>query len=718
MKKNKKLIIVLFIFFNFSFVFAQEDTTQIENLFELSLEELMNIEVVSASKTSQNIEDAPAIISVITEKDIIEQGFKNLGEALQSIAGVFVSTDHVTYNVSMRGINGGRNASSRTLKVMIDGQSIDFRSTSENFIGSELIPISMVERIEIIKGPASTLYGANAFLGVINVITKSAEKHKNSTVFIYEKGINSTGHFEFSTFQSYENINLALGFSTEKIDREGLYLPYSTKALKEKINTDYNNYKTSMYKTTDDISEPIVLYGKIDWKTSLGSFSTYGYYQALNNDGRFYDKNPVLNETKINIANYFLKEIYQNSFLEEKLDLKLSGTFAKGEVLDDDIIDYHPSKLDGFKIKRDMGYKSFDLSGELNYTFLENFHVLLGTDYTNDKHTLLSYSKINKSDNKISEKVETIGETNFSNMGVFVQGMWDISKKGNITAGIRYDDHSIYGNDLNYRFAGTYHFINKFYTKVLYGTSFRAPTPAQLFSPNPSYNFSNGIIGNENLKPEEAETYEILLGVKPTENMDIQLTGFMNKIENVIVVQSNAGMSSPINQNNIYSIGGEMSFNWKWKKLSGNINISYQNSKIEIENEEDEETPLFPDILFNGKLNYNFNNFNFSLQSYFVNDYLASQSNIYNNLLFGKEIEYRIAEYYLFDFTILSKNIYSIGKKEKLGSIANKIKHDKQLLLSLSVKNIFNRKYAYGGFYNYDIPSLGRTVWLGITINI
>ena len=710
-------ILFLFIFINFSVSFSQEDTIQIEDLFELSLEELMQIEVFTASKTSQSIENAPAIISVITEQDIKQQGFKNLGEALQSIAGVFVSTDHVTHNVSVRGINGGRNASSRTLKIMIDGQSIDFRSTSESFIGSELIPLSMVERIEIIKGPASTLYGANAFLGVINVITKKAED-ENSTFFVYENGLNSTGHFEFSTFQSYGDINFSLGFSTEKVDRGGLYLQHSTDILKERVNKEYDAYQPFLQKTKHDISEPIVLYSKLDWETSLGKFSTYSYYQALNNDGRFYDKNPVLNETKINIANYFIKEIYQNSFFDENLNLNISSTYAKGKVLDDDIIDYHPSTSDGFKIKRDMGYESIDLSGEINYTFLDNFNVLLGADYTYDEHDLLSYSKINKIDNQVSKKVETIGETNFNNMGVFFQGMWDISEKGSLTAGLRYDEHSVYGNDFNYRFAGIYHLTEKLYTKALYGTSFRAPTPDQLFSPNPPYNFSNGIIGNENLKPEEAETYEILLGIKPTENMDIQFTGFMNNIENVIVIQSNAGMSSPVNQNSIQSIGGEMAFNWKWEKLSGNINLSYQHSYIEIENKDEQETPLFPNILVNGKVNYNFNHFNLCLKSYFVDDYLASQSNIHNNLVFGRENDYRISEYYLFDLTILSKNIYSIGKKEKLGSIANKMRYDKQLLLSFSIKNIFDKKFSYGGFYNYDIPALGRSVSFGITINI
>ena len=76
----------------------------------------------------------------------------------------------------MRGINGGARATGSVLKLMIDGMPVDYRPTTGNFFGEELIPLAVVERVEVIRGPASALYGANAFLGVVNVITRTGQR--------------------------------------------------------------------------------------------------------------------------------------------------------------------------------------------------------------------------------------------------------------------------------------------------------------------------------------------------------------------------------------------------------------------------------------------------------------------------------------------------------------------------------------------------------------
>jgi iron complex outermembrane receptor protein len=89
--------------------------------------------------------------------------------------GFYDVYDLVRHNFGIRGINGGMGASGNVIKLMIDGQPVDFRPTTGNYFGEELIPLQAVERVEIIRGPASALYGANAFLGVINVITRSGK---------------------------------------------------------------------------------------------------------------------------------------------------------------------------------------------------------------------------------------------------------------------------------------------------------------------------------------------------------------------------------------------------------------------------------------------------------------------------------------------------------------------------------------------------------------
>ncbi len=171
MNKIFYLTLVVFFFF-FGLAYAQ---TEEVDIFDLSFEELANIKIISATQREQTIGEAPAIISIITRQEIKDRGYQTVGEALNSVAGLDPLHDRFQYNLGIRGINGGMRAWSRIVKLMIDGQPVAYRSSSENFLGKELIPVNIVERIEIVRGPGSALYGSNAFLGVINIITLRSE---------------------------------------------------------------------------------------------------------------------------------------------------------------------------------------------------------------------------------------------------------------------------------------------------------------------------------------------------------------------------------------------------------------------------------------------------------------------------------------------------------------------------------------------------------------
>src|SRR5205814_5813951 len=130
---------------------------------------------LQVAKTETRVAEAPIVVEVITRQQIREWGYRTLAEVLQHMVGFYVEDDHILPNVAIRGISGGLFAESGLLKVMIDGHAIAFRSTSGNWLGPELVPLSAVDRIEIVRGPASALHGADAFLGVINIITRRGD---------------------------------------------------------------------------------------------------------------------------------------------------------------------------------------------------------------------------------------------------------------------------------------------------------------------------------------------------------------------------------------------------------------------------------------------------------------------------------------------------------------------------------------------------------------
>jgi iron complex outermembrane recepter protein len=142
------------------------------DLRELSLEELMDVEVVSVTKGEQRRLAAPAAVAVITGEDIRRSGATSLPEALRMAPGLHVArVTSSVWGVSSRGFSS---VNSAKLLVLMDGRSLYTPLFSGVFWDVQDTPLADVERIEVIRGPGGTLWGANAMNGVINVTTKSA----------------------------------------------------------------------------------------------------------------------------------------------------------------------------------------------------------------------------------------------------------------------------------------------------------------------------------------------------------------------------------------------------------------------------------------------------------------------------------------------------------------------------------------------------------------
>src|SRR6185437_2113546 len=139
-------------------------------LADLSLEELANVEIVSVSKRAERLSDAPASVFVITADDIRRSGATSLPEALRLAPNLQVAQESASgYAITSRGFNS---SSANKLLVLIDGRSVYTPLFSGVFWDAQDVMLEDIERIEVISGPAGTLWGANAVNGVINVITR------------------------------------------------------------------------------------------------------------------------------------------------------------------------------------------------------------------------------------------------------------------------------------------------------------------------------------------------------------------------------------------------------------------------------------------------------------------------------------------------------------------------------------------------------------------
>jgi len=143
------------------------------SLADLSLEELSNIKITSVSKRAERLSDAPASVFVITADDIRRAGVTSLPEALRLAPNLQVAQVSASgYAISARGFN---NSAANKLLVLIDGRSVYTPLFSGVFWDAQDVMLEDIERIEVISGPAGTLWGTNAVNGVINITTRPAK---------------------------------------------------------------------------------------------------------------------------------------------------------------------------------------------------------------------------------------------------------------------------------------------------------------------------------------------------------------------------------------------------------------------------------------------------------------------------------------------------------------------------------------------------------------
>src|SRR5215470_16005690 len=148
----------------------------------MSVEDLMNMRVTSVSKRTQKVADAAAAVYVITQEDLRRSGATNIPEALRLVPGIQVARiDENKWAISSRGSNG---RFANKLLVLIDGRSVYTPLFSGVYWNVQDVMLEDVDRIEVIRGPGATLWGANAVNGVINIITREAQATQGGLVSV------------------------------------------------------------------------------------------------------------------------------------------------------------------------------------------------------------------------------------------------------------------------------------------------------------------------------------------------------------------------------------------------------------------------------------------------------------------------------------------------------------------------------------------------------
>lgn len=508
-----------------------------------------DLSVSIASKKDEKVTKAPSIVTVITAEEINNMGAKTLTDILVIVPGFSVIKEGA-FGVVRFGARGIRESDEK-IKVLVDGHSLNIPFNGSAATYFDDLPLKNVKRIEIIRGPGSALYGANAFLGVINIITKDADDIDGVKLV---SGFGSFDTQEYGilfgkTFSGVEVSGFADFFNTnglsETIDEDVLSgLPIFNRFSSTPGDTDDSRNKLDLnLKLTYKDLEFNTKYMNKDTEPFVGpgytltddSAQSFNYIMA---DLRYKIK---MNE-KVTITPRIYYDQLDSEFLEEALpdgftipfDINGDGkieSFSDGMVgsavstsrrLGADILmDYDLTKSNSISLGFNYEWERLD-----NVSFHANFDPITGA-------ALEDFQSVSNSANWIREVYRQI-------WAIYIQDKWDITDDLSLSIGIRHDHYSDFEGSTNPRIGLVWNFIKNANLKILYGQAFRAPAFDEL------YTINNPIfIGNADLKPETIRTYEIGLDYKLGAKTNVNVNYFFNVIRDTIGLAQKTSPTAP-----------------------------------------------------------------------------------------------------------------------------------------------------------------------------
>jgi vitamin B12 transporter len=466
---------------------------------------------VTATRTPISKNNVIADVTSISSEDIERAGSSSLPELLQRQPGIEISNLGGPGKVSTIGIRG---TSSTHSIILVDG--IRLSAATSGFSAIEHIPLSQIEKIEIVRGPASSLYGQDAIGGVIQIFTKKGVDGFKPYVGI-GYGSYNTSNFQSGVRAGNNQTTYSINFSTINSDGFSAFVPNPANAANS-INLDKDGYKN--YSLSSSLSHKI----NQDYEIDLQYFLSKGKNQF---DNRFANFSPSFhgnyrNEIKLETYAANIKgqinKIWQSSIklsqsIDKYVDLQKNN---KDTYLDEDgVTDLYKTTQDQLSWQNNIALQK----GSFNfiYDFLKQ--------------------KIKTTD--LYEKTQRI------NHG-FMVGYNLLENNHNFQANLRKDFNSAYDDAVTGNLGYAYALNSNWTFASSYGTAFVSPSFNYLYALSSTYAY-----GNPNLKPEKSKNIEASLRYKD-DSGSMSLTIFQNKIDDLIIYDSaNAIEFSRTNTTNI-----------------------------------------------------------------------------------------------------------------------------------------------------------------------
>jgi len=665
MKKLTSTVLALFSFRTLSFAqvpVANFNPNDSMDIFSLSLEDLMNVKVTTASKFAQNASKVAATMMVITEDQINARGYQTLLDVMRDLPDFKVEENSSgQFNqITIRGIAG-----QDKFVIMLDGVRLS-SPTNDMMPVFVNYPINLAKQIEVVYGPASALYGADAVSGIINIISKKADEDKNTTF----KASSIAGNYNYTSSSLYINQKIKDDFN---VTLSGQYL-YDQQADLSKIyknnpetnfdNSVYNNgYLQTDLKDSKGMNIPMKtpqpsyttpakgynIYGSIRFRDfSFSAISTYTQNSsALGYKTRdaLYNKDAFLGRT-VNMLNM------QHN---KKVDNFTFTSLLMGSKYFTD----PNSNYQNLYVGLNKGYK-YDVGSmlkaeeQINWELNEKLTIIGGAtaemfnsipkggdlespvdQSTSISGVYLGSRSVNNPDG-IQAQLYNLA---YTNMGTYLQAQYNPINDLSITLGGRYDKNSRFGSTVNPRASVVYSVSRKTTLKLLYNQAFLAPSPFIAyqhygsFTPKDTlgttiYTSSFWHLPNPKLKPIQSKNIELSVRQFIGNNFSVSVSSYITFLSDLVIRAGDVNnlynghflgnkigfIETFINQGKQTNYGGNIILNhsalFGKLKLNSYASVSYvngttdlnfnnQNRKVEIENVSPIIVRVGADVYFN-----------------------------------------------------------------------------------------------------------------------
>jgi len=591
-KNSESIHLVLSIFLTVSLIYAltmtnakAEELVKPHNIFELTLEELLKIEVSVASGNPQKQTLAPSSVSVFSRQEIQSMGISTVEQLLNFVPGFQSTRESVTgdgYKITARGQSNTQLTES--ILFLLDGKRMNAELAGGAMEFNHFISTANIERVEILRGANSALYGSGAHSGVVNIITVSELNE-------VQVAIGNIGQREI-------NLNYSAAISEAKIS-----------LFARTFSDNGDNYDDAYYQSINQNFESINdarrgkdFYIKLGWNEQFQvnlhhvSVREQGFF-SFPPESAFPDDRASQQENSI-YARYELKT-------DRYFQLSLSGAYSDFQRSQNTSIRNTTGFYD--KIVK-ISDREWIIDLESSLTVFDKHYLSAGAEIRR-----VIEASVNQFDNEAAPSGNVVFSHNRQNdldkrqvLGLYIQDQYKISKDLELTAGIRYDDYSDFGEELSPRASLVYGSDYGSIFKLIYSKAYSAPNIRQLGS---------SIVGNVELKAEYVQSSE-LSWAHQFEKSLFSLTVFQANYENKIttiprpITAPEGGPRIFANTGDVSAKGVELEY---YASLSPRFTLR---SALTIQHTE-EDPHFVAEKTFSTIANYKNDNININLNAYY-----------------------------------------------------------------------------------------------------